>query len=66
MKRECGKTEINGELLLPDNADGEETCWVKIKEVRSLCKLLNASEVLLQSCLANINARMEACVRVCM
>ena len=64
MKRGCGKVQINGDVLLPDNADGQETCRMKNKEGCCLCKLLIESGVLLQSCLVDIKARMEACVRV--
>jgi hypothetical protein len=32
MKRGCGKAQINGDVVLPDNADGEETCRIKSKE----------------------------------
>jgi len=64
MKRGCGKAQINGDVVLPDNADGEETCGIKSKGGLCLCKLRVESGVLLQSCRADINARMEACVRV--
>lgn len=65
MKRGCGKAQINGDDVLPDNADGEETGRMKSKEGLCLCELGIESGVLLQSCCADINARMEACVRVC-
>jgi len=65
MNRGCGKAPMNGDVLLPDNADGQETCRKESKEGWFLCKLRTESGVLLQSCRADINARREACVRVC-
>jgi hypothetical protein len=65
MKWGCEKAQINGDVLLPDNADGEETCRIKSMEGWRLCKLRIESAMLLQSCRADTSGRMEACVRVC-
>lgn len=32
MKRGCGKAQKTGDVLLPDSADGEETCRIESKD----------------------------------